>query len=210
MLQKETVDTSTLELIRKLQSDSMFSSFDLAGGTALALHIGHRKSIDIDLFTRHDFDSQGFLEYLEKEYRFQMHYLHSNTLKGIIDQVFVDLIKHDYALVGDSIVESGVRLLSKKDIAAMKVNAITGNGTRVKDFIDIFFLLKEFTFQDIIEFYSAKYGARSKYHAIKSLGYFDDIIAEDWPVMIRERELTLDKVTKTILEKQKEYLDDFF
>lgn len=207
MLHQETVDKSTLELIRQIQSDQWFSNFDLAGGTSLALQIGHRKSIDIDLFTKDDFDSQRILEYLEKQYGFKLHYIYQNTLKGIIDNVMVDLIKHDYTLIKDRIINEGIRLLSKEDIAAMKVNAISGNGSRVKDFIDIYFLLKEFSFQDIIEFYSNKYGSRSKFHAVKSLGYFDDIIAEDWPAMILEQDLTVEKVTSTILEHQKDYLD---
>lgn len=207
MLHKETTDTPTLELIQNLQSDPMFSSFDLVGGTALALQIGHRKSIDIDLFTTKDFNSQEYLEYLEEEYNFQMQYMHTNTLKGLVNKVFIDFIKHDYPLVKTRVLEAGTRLLSKEDIAAMKVNAISGNGTRVKDFIDIYFLLKEFSFDNIIDFYNKKYGSRSKFHAIKSLGYFDDIVAEDWPIMIMEKDLTLEKVTATILEHQKNYLD---
>ena len=58
MLHKETVEKGTLDLIRKLMADDQLKEFNLVGGTALALKLGHRKSIDIDLFTATDFNSQ--------------------------------------------------------------------------------------------------------------------------------------------------------
>ncbi len=207
MLHKETIDTTTLELIKNLQSDPYFTDFNLVGGTALSLHIGHRKSIDIDLFTTKDFDSQHYLEYLEEHFDFQMQYQHRNIIKGLINSVFVDLIKHEYPIINPIISEENIRILSKPDIAAMKVNAISGDGTRFKDFIDIYFLLKEYSFEEILKFYNKKYGSRNEFHAIKSLGYFDDIVAEDWPKMIQEKDLTIDKVTSTIIDHLNQYLD---
>ena len=67
MLFKETVSATTLELIKKLQSDQYLKEFYLVGGTALSLQIGHRISVDIDLFTREAFNESWYLEYLEKE-----------------------------------------------------------------------------------------------------------------------------------------------
>jgi len=195
-------------LIRKLQADQFFNEFYLVGGTALSLRIGHRKSIDIDLFTRKSFDTSRYLEYLEQKFNFSLQFSHDNTLKGIINGVFVDLIKHDYTFVEPPLTIDGVAMLSKADIAAMKVNAISSNGTRVKDFIDIFFLLKEFTFGEIIHFYAAKYKNRNTFHAMKSLTYFDDIIEEQWPVMVREKDLTLKKLTSTITEARDLYLSE--
>ncbi len=95
MLFQETVTSATLDLIIRLQHDPLFKDFLLAGGTGLSLQIGHRTSIDIDLFSRNSFDSNQFLEYLEKQYDFQMQFMHHNTLKGIAEGVFVDLITHD-------------------------------------------------------------------------------------------------------------------
>ncbi|NJO88491.1 MAG: nucleotidyl transferase AbiEii/AbiGii toxin family protein [Chloroflexia bacterium] len=66
MLYKETVTSATLGLIKKLQNDPLFKDFYLVGGTSLSLQIGHRKSIDIDLFSQSPFDVQLFLEHLEK------------------------------------------------------------------------------------------------------------------------------------------------
>jgi len=59
MLHQETVETRTLDLILKLMSDNLLNEFNLVGGTALALKLGHRKSVDIDLFIDRDFDSRS-------------------------------------------------------------------------------------------------------------------------------------------------------
>ncbi|MBC8486319.1 MAG: hypothetical protein H8D45_09805 [Bacteroidetes bacterium] len=129
-------------------------------------------------------------------------------LKGIINGVFVDLLKHDYKFVKNPVETDNIRLLSKADIAAMKINAITGNGTRVKDFIDIYFLLKEYTFSEIINFYSIKYNNRNPFHAIKSLTYFNDIVAENWPNLLMEKELTIEKVKDLIINHRNIYLQE--
>jgi hypothetical protein len=78
-------------------------------------------------------------------------------------------------------------ILSKQDIAAMKLNAIAGNGTRSKDFIDVYFLLKEFSVQQLLSFYQTKYSQRNSLHVLKSLIYFDDISMADWPEMVLEK-----------------------
>ncbi len=206
MLHKETVQPGTLELIKQLQAEPDLKKFYLVGGTALALQIGHRISDDIDFFTNQSFDSTQLAEYLEKNFQMSVHYLHKNTIKGFIHNVLVDLITHNYERVEPEIEIDGVKMLSKADIAAMKVNAITGNGTRIKDFIDLYFLLKEFSFQQIIEFYRKKYNQRNDFHAVKSLTFFEDIDAASWPKMLLEKNLTLKKIKNNILDHQKRYL----
>lgn len=206
MLHKETVSNDTLELIQKLQSDVALEKFTLVGGTALSLQIGHRISIDIDFFSMEAFDQQEMLQHLESNYGFQEQYSHTNTLKGIVNGVFVDLLRHDYKFIAEPINIMGMRLASKQDIAAMKVNAITGNGTRVKDFIDIYFLLKEFSFSEIIGFYKTKYNSRNDFHAVKSLTYFDDIDADAWPKMLVEKTLKLKEIKNRIVEQRDLFL----
>jgi hypothetical protein len=207
MLHKETVSPATLELIKALQADYYFHDFLLAGGTGLSLQIGHRISIDIDLFTRNSFNEQEYLEHLEKNYNFSLQYMHSNTLKGFINGIYVDLLRHDYNRVKPIVKAEGMSLYSKADIAAMKINVISGNGTRVKDFVDIYFLLKEFSFDEIISFYTDKYSARNEFHAIKSLTYYGDIDETSLPNMVKEKELTLDQVKKSINRHRDEFLN---
>ncbi len=203
MLHTETVTPATLDLIDRLQQDPAFSGFYLVGGTAHSLQIGHRISVDIVFYTRESFDTPQLTEHLEKLYGFSLQYSAANTLKGFVNGVFIDLLKHDYPYVKEPVAIDGIRMLGKEDIAAFKVNAITGNGTRAKDFVDIYFLLKEFQLKDLIGFYSEKYGQRNDYHAVKSLAYFDDIDPAGWPNLILEKELTLEKV-KAVLTRHRD------
>ncbi len=82
MLHKETVERSTFELLATLMQDEKLSQFNLAGGTALALHIGHRKSVDLDLFTQQDFSASELSGYLITKYNFINDFQSKNTLKG--------------------------------------------------------------------------------------------------------------------------------
>ncbi len=205
MLHQEAVEPGTLELIRELQADSELQGFTLVGGTALSLMIGHRRSVDIDLFSITGFDHNSKLEYLEKRYGFSLQYMQKNTLKGIINNVFVDLITHAYPAIRERVTIDGVTMMSKEDIAAMKVNVITGNGTRPKDFIDLYFLLKEFSLDSILGFYAEKYAQRNTFHALKSLTWFDEMNETAWPEMLLEKNLTPEKLKKELISKSTSY-----
>lgn len=210
MLYKETIESSSLELLKELQSSELLSDFHLAGGTSLSLQIGHRISIDLDLFTQIDFDTNEVLEFLENSFDFNLTYSSKNTLKGNIGSVNLDLISHKYPMVANPIIIEGVRLLSIPDIAAMKLNAIVGNGTRSKDFVDIYFILKKYSLSEIIDFYKTKYNHRNILHVLKSLVYFDDISKYDWPNMILEKKITLNQVEKKIISHVKQFDIDLF
>jgi hypothetical protein len=92
MLYKETVDQSTLELLIQLQQKEYLKGFYLVGGIALALKMGHRKSVDLDLFSNFSFDSVQLLDNLSTDFSFTLFFSANNTLKGSINQVQVDII----------------------------------------------------------------------------------------------------------------------
>lgn len=119
MLHEETVERTTLELLTALMQDPMLANFNLAGWTALALCIGHRKNIDLDLFTPEPFDATELGEYLAQQYGFVGTFNRENTLKGTIDGVAVDCITHAYPLTDPVVVSpEGIRLYAMRDIAA--------------------------------------------------------------------------------------------
>ncbi len=206
MLQKEAIEPRTLQLLKALQADSMFAQFHLAGGTGLALQLGHRLSVDLVLFSLAPFDSGFYLEYLEKNYQFSLDYSAISTLKGSIDGVKVDFIAHAYNLILPVLETEQIRIYSLADIAAMKVNAIAGNGTRSKDFVDMYFLLEVYSVHQILEYYQNKYNDRNVFHALKSLNYFNDVDLSDWPVLISNKKFTWTTVKKTIDKHCKEYM----
>jgi len=198
MLSKAAVEAPTLELIKSLQSKPYLQGFYLVGGTALALHLSHRKSVDIDLFSNFDFDASMLLEHMQQDYSYLIFFSSSNTLKGSISNINVDLLAHRYELIAKTELIQGVHLLSLPDIIAMKLNAISTSGQRSKDFIDIFYLLDQYELESMLEFYKRKYKQEHVAHILKSLIYFEDVDLADWPVLILNPKLKWGDVKKRI------------
>ena len=178
MLHKDpfNIEPYTFQLIQQLQTLPGLSEFYLVGGTALALQINHRNSIDIDLFTRNDFQNKEIIDYiLASGFSFDVQFNFNNTIIGFINKVKVDFIRHAYPFVLPPITEEGITYLSKEDIAAMKLNAISNSGKRLKDFIDVYYLLEHFSLQQMIGFYTIKYPNFNPLIALKAINYFEDI-----------------------------------
>ena len=161
----------------------------LAGGTALALQFGHRISIDFDFFTPMDFISQDIIKKLEKIGKFVFQESkEKNTLLGLFQGVKFSLFKYDYPLVKPTINYLGIELVSPEDIFAMKIAAIIDRGT-IKDFIDVYFLIKKgISLEQSLDYYNKKYNALANniYSIIKSLTYFDDADLKEMPEMIEK------------------------
>jgi hypothetical protein len=175
MLQKETVEKGTMDLIIKLMADEKFVSFNLVGGTALALKIGHRKSLDMDLFTTTDFNSQEIAEHLTSNYNVTRIQTIANGVFSLIDGVKLDLLAHKYPLIEDLETIEGIRMVSLKDIGAMKLNAIYTNGTRLKDFVDMYTLLEHYSLQDLLQASEKKYPENSIAMVKHALIHHEDI-----------------------------------
>jgi hypothetical protein len=200
MLHKSTVDESTLELLRQLQQKDYLKGFYLVGGTALALKMGHRKSVDLELFSNFSFDTTQLLENLSADFPFKLLFSANNTLKGSINKVQVDILAHRYPLIAEPDNVENISILSNEDIVAMKLNAITVSGQRVKDFIDIYYLLNSFTVEEMIGFYKKKYAQYNDANVLKSLCWFNDVDLSDWPVLLEAPQLNW-KTVKNKIEK---------
>lgn len=201
MLHKEAVEGATLGLLKSLQSKQYLAGFYLAGGTALALHNGHRRSVDIDLFSDFAFDTPQMLENITQDFQFALMFSAPNTLKGTINNINVDILAHRYNLVSDPLKEEDIVLLSEADIVAMKLNAISTSGQRIKDFIDIYFLLEKYDLKTMLGWYSQKYNQANDLLILKSLIYFDDVEESEWPVMIKDPDLNWKDVRRKIEKK---------
>ena len=202
MLHKETVDASTLELLKRLMADERLKDFVLVGGTALSLQMGHRISVDLDLFVNQDFEAEELREYMERNYRLEMDYLAFATVKGEINGVQVDCIAHSYPWIRPSVMEEGIRLASLEDICAMKLNAIAGNGTRIKDFIDVAYLSSLYSLNQMLSFYEEKYQA-NPLMPLKGIVFFDDINKEAPVKMTEGKTLDWKKMEKRLLAMEK-------
>jgi len=175
MLQTQTVKEGTFRLLKTLMSDEKLSHFYLVGGTALALYMGHRESIDLDLFSRQLFDIDETLEYLVKTYDFKLDKRSNATLIGSIDLVKVDCIRYDYPFAEPPQVYDGIRMYSMPDIAAMKLTAISQSGKRLKDFVDVAFLSTKMSLADMLNAFRIKFPNTNVISAVRGITYFDDI-----------------------------------
>jgi hypothetical protein len=199
MLHFETVESNTLELLIKLMDRPYLSTFNLVGGTALALQIGHRKSIDLDLFTQEEFDGAVLLKNLENDFQeIEVLTLTKGTLLTRIQQVKVDFLRFNYPTIRPLRIENELRLLSPEDIAPMKFDAIAGRGKK-KDFYDLYFLLEKMTLPEMLELHQEKFNLSTKFHIVKSLTYFEDAEEDDDPILVG-KDVSWEQVKKRIVE----------
>ncbi len=201
MLHKSAVKPELLRILDQVMQIDAFSDLRMVGGTALALQIGHRESVDIDLFGKIAFEEQeknieltGNVEVLKKSKNI-------NVLS--IDNIKVDIVNYKYPWISPLIEEDNYRLASIKDIGAMKLNAITGRGTK-KDFIDLYYLLKMFSFDELFNFYSEKFDDGNLFLVKKSLAYFDDAEFEPMPVM--KEKIDWEEIKSQLQELMRKFL----
>jgi predicted nucleotidyltransferase component of viral defense system len=201
MLQKQAVKPELLELLEELMLVNEFTNFNLVGGTALALYEGHRLSVDIDLFGRSEISPDLFTEILKDKGETTILSQSSKILIYVINKIKVDFVDYNFQLLEPVNVIDGIRLVSKKDIAAMKLNAIAGRGSK-KDFVDVYQLLNDFSLSEMLTFYAQKYPNGSEFMVLKSLLYFDDAEIEPDPIMLIP--ITWSQVKERILHEVKE------
>ncbi|GAB6391466.1 MAG: nucleotidyl transferase AbiEii/AbiGii toxin family protein [Treponematales bacterium] len=184
MLHTDTLEKHALELVKKLLTVPILSETRLAGGTALAMQLGHRLSIDLDLFGNVTIDAAELLESLKRNgMKPVLNYSSANSAQFIIDEVNVDIVRYHYQWLEDCKSEAGLRLAGLKDIAAMKLEAVTNRGTK-RDFVDIYFLLKTFSLKQMLKLYSQKYLDSSPFNVLRSLTYFMDAETMPMPKML--------------------------
>ena len=175
MLQTQTVDGSTLGLLKDLMAIPELEQFALVGGTNLSLRLGHRLSIDLDLFTNKAFDTEGIARILTARFPSTIIASRSDTmLFAFINDVKIDMVLLPYPYIEPiEVYEGWIRLVSLPDIMAMKMSAIARRGVK-KDFWDVAELLDMYSLAEMIEFYKAKYASHDILHLVRALAYFAD------------------------------------
>jgi predicted nucleotidyltransferase component of viral defense system len=200
MLQYATVYPKTLECLRDVMKIDALKEFYLVGGTALALQLGHRISVDLDLFSRIDFDPDKLFtnirtQLTNRNIEFMRNDI--NTLNLQIDSVKTDIIKFDYPLLEPLNIVDNIRLMSIPDITASKLSAISNRGAK-RDFVDMYFLLQQYTLDEIFDFFYRKFNIKVGLHQIKSLVYFRDAERQPDAIMLKKIEW---ETIKKMMEK---------
>jgi hypothetical protein len=208
MLQTESVRKPLWNLLKDLQKAAVFENYFLVGGTALSLQLGHRISDDIDLFTQTDIHKDEIFDFLNKDYngKYQINNMQNTILQISINGIKVDFVKHNYNLIESIKTEDGVRYLGIKDISAMKLMAVANRGDQAKDFIDIYYLLKEMSLNDMFDYYKQKYNQKDISPIKRSLVYFDDVTGSNWSsVKLINSTLAVEDVKRTIVNEMNKY-----
>lgn len=203
MLQLQTVTPDTLELLKTIVSKPEMKGFRLVGGTALALQYGHRQSVDLDFFGSPLTSQEDTIDMLSSLGSITILNRTDKILQVVIRGIKVDVIDYSrYGWIDTPVVDDGIVLASPRDIAAMKINAVEGRGSR-KDFVDIYMLLQHYTLSELLDFYSMKYPNYSIFRALLSLTYFDDAETQAMPKMFIPQ--TWEEIKEHISTKVREF-----
>lgn len=182
------ISNHTADALALLGKSDILKDAYLAGGTACALHLGHRFSFDLDFFTNREFPTKVVMKQLEKLPEFKLQKTAKWTILGSFPEVKFSYFYYPYPLIGKTSKFANLHIASLSDIAAMKIAAICDRGTK-RDFIDLYFITKQtFSLDDILKLYDKKYKklTNNLYTILKSLRYFVDADSEDLPEMIKK------------------------
>lgn len=181
--------------------------FYLAGGTALAFQLGHRMSMDLDFYIPKKFDYKKLRKELENKFEEAIFIQGSEgTLIMKLDKVAASFFHYPYPLIFPVIeFDDFPPMASVKEIAAMKLIAIADRGIK-RDFYDIYFLLREFSLEEIFKWVKKKYPKFNLYSAVRGLTYFDDAEQKKHQRKVYLfKYVSWPKVKKFLIEKAKEY-----
>ncbi len=171
-----TLSLHAQEVLAQLGKTTLLSNMYLAGGSALALYIGHRISHDFDFYIRGNVLALNLARDLAQIGKFTVDLLEPpHTLLGEFNGVKISFFRYEYNMLEEYVYYQNVALASIKDIAAMKLSAISGRATK-RDYVDLYVLAQQHSFEDMFSWYDRKFGVlgNNTYVMIKSLGYFED------------------------------------
>lgn len=184
MLQKQTVSSTLLTLLKNIMLEDIFKDFILVGGTSLALRYGHRKSVDIDLFTPQMLP-EDLHNYLQNIPNLFITRTGKYSMTLLWEGVKIDLAHWNMTFENVELIEN-IRFATPTDIFAMKFDTITTRQEK-KDFVDIYELCKHFSFHEGFQAYNKTY-PYSKNQAIifAAFGDIDQADASPMPEMLIE------------------------
>ncbi|MBA4349021.1 MAG: hypothetical protein C0415_03410 [Thermodesulfovibrio sp.] len=182
----------------------------LGGGTALALHLGHRISVDLDFFTNADFKTESVVSGIRKTgHPFRIISEGEEHLIADVDGIKVSFLKYDYPFMDKPAIYKGIRIAGILDIASMKVIAICQRGTK-RDFVDLFFILQDMPFHKVAEHMVKRFGKEriNPVHIGKSLVYFSDADSNPDPAYVKGKELKWEIIKKFFKNHVKQFVFD--
>ncbi len=185
---EQVLPRNTKAILALLEKSEIIQKAYLAGGTALALQLGHRISYDLDFFTQEEFDEQMLLPEIKKISNFQLERIAWRTILGKFKNVKFSIFYYKYPFLYAAKKFGMINVTDIRDITAMKIAAIASRGTK-RDFVDLYFICKEtISLKEAIQLYDKKYKnlATTEMHIMKSLVYFEDAELDEMPKMLKK------------------------
>ena len=181
----EVIGPTVEQTLKALQERSLLEGFYLAGGTGLALQLGHRRSLDLDFFRQESFNDAQLLQQLQRFPEFSLTGRDRQTLHVRISGVKISFLGYDYPVLFPCRPFLEVPVADPKDIGSMKISAIAGRGTR-RDFVDLYMVARQEGLKALLDLFQRKFAEANynRVHVLKSLTYFDDADAEPMPNML--------------------------
>lgn len=183
---EKTLSKDTKKALAVLGKSDLLNKAYLAGGTACALQIGHRISVDLDFFTLEEFDVAAVIRSLKEMGTFDLDRTTWGTILGTFNKVKFSLFVYQYPLLFPRRNFNGIGLADLRDITAMKIEAISSRGIK-RDFIDLYCICRKgMPLKEALELYDRKYNnlASNRIHILKSLVYFADAETSPIPKML--------------------------
>ena len=181
----EVIGPTVEQTLKALKERSLLEGFYLAGGTGLALQLGHRRSLDLDFFRQESFNDAQLLQQLQRFPEFSLTGRDRQTLHVRISDVKISFLGYDYPVLFPCRPFLEVPVADPKDIGSMKISAIAGRGTR-RDFVDLYMVARQEGLKALLDLFQRKFADANynRVHVLKSLTYFDDADAEPMPNML--------------------------
>lgn len=191
----EAITSKRRRIFDKLKK---FPEYYLTGGTALALQIGHRISIDFDLFAKKEIPKSLLpkIRRVFKGFKIRVVLSHSEQLGIEVDGTRIDFVKYNFPLILKPIKFEGLKIVRVPEIAAMKAFTLSHRGV-LKDYVDLYFVLKDkhTTLKEIKKIAEKKYGNEFNFRLLlEQLIYLEDVKEE-------KIEFLEEKVTKEEIER---------
>lgn len=198
------MSTERIAVLEELKDHNIADDFYLAGGTAVALHLGHRWSEDLDFFSKKKFDAFKLANKIASIGTFLLTGQEEGTVHGLLRHVKISFLYYPYPLLKPLHQYKNVHVADLTDLALMKLIALVQRGTR-KDFIDLYFIDKEvIRLEEIFSLFTNKYPPQifNPMLLLKSFAYFDDAEKEIMPRMFKP--VNWEEIKKHFIKRQQE------
>lgn len=195
---------SILPLLKNFSKEGFY----LAGGTGLALQLGHRDSVDFDFFRKGTFETETFIEELESVFKGHKVFIsqqEKNTVScDIDDDIHLSFMTYDYPLQEPLVKLEHFEIASTEDIACMKLSAIAGRAVE-KDYVDLYFILQKKSLDNLFGICEEKYPSFNRMIALKSLSSYGDVLRGE--IIFKEgHKVSWEKMKKYLEESVKKYM----